>query len=140
MFLERAFHPVQQRAAGQAKTRHQFDNRETAAGFLSGRLRPSLLVGGGVGHGNPRAVHHLDATPQPEFGGRDPRGEFVGQRLVEIHQTGQRQTVARLTIGTGAAVGRLGLRRIPRLNFADDLTAGRPRTQDLAQERPKGQR
>jgi len=102
-------------------------------------LRPSLLIGGGVGHGNTRAIHHLDAATQPEFGGRDARGEFVGQRLVKLRQTHQRQTAACPAIGTGAAVGRLGLRRIPRLNFADDLAAGRTRTQDLAQERPKGQ-
>ena len=94
-------------------------------------MRPSLLIGGGVGHGNTRAIHHLDAATQPEFGGCDARGEFVGQRLVKLRQTHQRQTAACPAIGTGAAVGRLGLRRIPRLDFADDLAAGRPRTQDL---------
>ena len=57
MFLERAFDPLKQRAAGQTKARHQFDHGKAAARFLSGRLRPGLLIGGGVGHGNARAVH-----------------------------------------------------------------------------------
>ena len=140
MFLERAFHPLQQRAAGQAEARREFDDGKTAAGLLRVGLRPGFLVGECVRHGKARAVHHLDAAAQPEFGRRDAGGEFVSQRLVQFGQPRQRQPVTRLTISARAAVGRLILRRIPRLDFADDLAAGSPRTQDLTQERPKGQR
>ena len=84
MFLKCAFHPLQQRAAGQTEARHQFDHGKTAASLLRGRLRPSLLIGSRIGHGNTRAVHHFDGPAQPEFGGRDASVKFVGQRLVKL--------------------------------------------------------
>ena len=139
MFGERTFDPLQQRTAGQTKARHQFDDGKTTAGFLSQRLRPDLLLGGVVGHGNARAIHQFDAPAQPEFGGAEACGKFAGQCVMQFRQIRERQTIAGLAIGARAAVGRLVLRRIPSLDFANHLAAGRTRTQDLAQERPKSQ-
>lgn len=140
MVFDRAFDPLEQRAASQTEARHQFDDRKTAAGFLFRRLRPGLLIGGGVGHGNARPIHHLDVATQPEFRSREARGEFVGQRLMKLPQSCDRQASPCLTIGTRAAVGRLVPGRIPRLDFTDDLAAGTTRTQHLPQERPERQR
>ena len=137
MFLEGDFDPFEQCAAGQTKTSHQFDDGKTAAWFLRGGLRPSFLVGGGVGHGNARTVHHFDATAQPQFRRGDPCRQLGGQCLMKFHQPRERQPPARLAISTRAAVWQLVLWRIPGLDFADDLAAGRPRIQHLTQERPE---
>jgi hypothetical protein len=140
MFLERAFNPLEQRAASQAEARHQFDDGKAAAGLLGGRLWPILLIGGGVGHGEARAIHHFDAASQPAIRRRDASGEFLGQTLVKFQQARQRQTSPRLAISTRATGGqRFVLRHAPRLHFTDDLPARTTRTQNLAQKRPEGQ-
>jgi len=140
VLFERALHPVQQRATGQAETGRQLDHGKTAAGLLRGGLGPHLLVGRGVGHGQAGAVDDVDAPTQPVIRAGGLGRELFGQMLVSGFELGQRQPGARLTIGSGAAVAlRPALRRIPRLHLADDLVAGTARTQDLTEKSPERQ-
>src|SRR5258708_962960 len=82
---------VEQGAAGQRKDPHHLHEGKTTAGLLGQRLWVSGLVAGSVGHGEPRAIDHLNGVPPPETSAWDVGLPAIAHMSVELARRAKNQ-------------------------------------------------
>src|SRR5258707_5611468 len=92
---------VEQGATGQRKDPHHLHEGKTTAGLLGQRLWVSGLVAGSVGHGEPRAIDHLNGVATPETSASDVWLYAIANMPVDALQDGIWEPCPSLTISTG---------------------------------------
>jgi hypothetical protein len=136
---ERAGGAGQQGSASQAEQDRQLQHRKTAAGFLIGGLRETLLVGGRVGEPEAGAVHHLERTSAQQGPGRGVPERGGGAGRQRFFQDGLRQACPGLAVAARVLIhGGATPQRAQGLHLADGFAARRVVVEHLPEPAPEG--
>jgi hypothetical protein len=138
IYREGAFGQAQKRSGGEGEHGQNPHDGESATGLLGGGLWVAFLVLWGIGHGNRRAIDHLDPSSIPLGCRLTTRLTGVGDLLVECLKVCPTKTLTGFAVG-----GRLGrsasslAQGEPCEEFADHLSAGTVCRKDLRKEKPE---
>ena len=138
--MEAAPDGLEQSSAIERKEHHQFHDGKAAARFLRLVLGKALLVGGGVGQLNRRAVDDLDGPALQLRGSSDPPFGHFGGRRERMRQAWFWQALAGLNVGgISLGCGTAAAQAPQGLHVAHHFTAGGARLEHLPDEALKGQ-
>src|SRR5258705_12164945 len=129
---------MEQGPTGHRKDPHHLHEGKTAAGLLGQRLWVSGLVTGSIGHGEARAIDHLDGASSPETRVWDVSLHAIANMPVDALQENIWEPCPSLTLSTGIRrILDFVSQRPPCLGFAHCVAAGRIRRKHLREKGPK---